>query len=441
MRYEHAGKFWTITRVGPVVTIISGKIGNKGRTVTKHHPNEGAAVSAHDQLVLEKQREGYRIAGDGAVAKAPEIEVPAGDDRGAALEAAIAANSDDAQAFAVYGDWLQKHGDPRGELIALQGATGPKAAAAVGKHLAQHAQRLLGPLAPLVRDVRDPNSAPLFWKHGFIRRAELATMKQRGADGMVADLFAHPSAKFLVELAVRAYERKEALAVLDLVRQHAPPTLREFDLFARANLDRVDGAILRAMPNLQRLGITARAYELTNLHVPTLVRGTFLATAIASETVSTIAAAPWPVLERLDIRFSGQRGHSEADFHDLRPLLVRSDMPALTHLKLRGCAFAGAVARTLAAAPLARQLHVLDFSAGDFSPQDFQTLAAHASNFPNLRELWLPYGYVTPQLEKLLAPVAKRVLSDAKRPIDTIDFDLAGEAPPGREERYGGIRE
>jgi len=444
MRYEHAGRFWTITRVGSVITIISGKLGNKGRTVVKHHPNEGAAISAHDQLVLEKQREGYRIADGDRAPATPAVVVPADDERGAALAAAIVADPDDAQAFAVYGDWLQKHGDPRGELIALQQAAtmpGSKAAAAVGKHLAQHAPHLLGPLAPLVRDVRVPDAPPFFWRNGFIRRAELASVKGRALDDIVAQLLAHPSAKFLVELAVRANERKEARGILELVEHGAPPTLREFDLFARANVDRIGGAVWRAMPKLERLGLAARAYELADVSIPTLRRGKFLATSMSSEAVAAIAAAPWPVLERLEIRFCGVRGAAEADFHDLRPLLLRTDMPALTHLKLRGCAFAGAVARTLAAAPLARQLHVLDFSAGDFSPQDLSLLAAHASNFPNLRELWLPYTYVNPNVEKLLAPVAKRVIPDSKGPVDTLDYDLAGELVPRGEDRYGGIRE
>ncbi|MDQ3335283.1 MAG: TIGR02996 domain-containing protein [Myxococcota bacterium] len=439
MRYEHAGRFWTITRVGSVLTIISGKIGNKGRTVVKHHPNEGAALSAHDQLVLEKQREGYRIAADAPV-KAPAAEAPP-DDRGAGLEEAIAANPDDASAFAVYGDWLQKHDDPRGELIALQHATGPKAAAAVGKHIAQHAARLLGPLAHLVRDVRDPNAAPFFWKHGFIRRAELGSQKEFALDQVVAELLAHPSAKFLVELAIRAFDRKEALAIIDHVRTTAPPTVRELDLFARANLDRIDRTLWLALPRLERLTITARAFELEGFAIPALVRGKFVATNMSSSAVQSIAIAPWPVLERLEIRFCGVRGTTEADFHDLRPLLLRTDMPKLTHLKLRGCAFAGAVARTLAASPLSRQLHVIDFSAGDFSPQDLQTLAAHASNFPNLRELWLPYTYVNSSVEKMLAPVAKRVLPDSKGPIDSVDYDLAGETVPRGEPRYGGIRE
>ena len=441
MRYEHGGRFWTITRVGSVLTIISGKVGNKGRTVTRHHANEGAAISAHDQLVLEKQREGYRIAEAEAPAAKPAVEVPADDNRGPGLEAAILADPDDAQAFAVYGDWLQRLGDPRGELIALQqsAASTPKAAAAVGKHIAQHAQHLLGPLAAHVRDVRVPDAAPFFWKHGFIHRAELASRKGHPLDETLAQLFAHPSAKFLVELAVRAYDRADALAVLDLVRQSAPPTLRDLDVFARADLGRVDGAIWRGLPRLERLGIAARGYELTRLAVPTLKRGKFLATSISSATIEAIVTAPWPVLERLEIRFCSQLGSAEADFHDLRPLLQRTDMPALTHLKLRGCPFAGAVVRALAIAPLARQLHVLDFSGGDFSPQDLAMLAAHATSFPNLKELWLPYNYVNAKVQQQLAPVAKRVIPDSKGPVDTLDHDLAGETLP--RERFDGIRE
>ena len=441
MRYELGDRFWTITRTGSVLAITAGKVGNKGRSVTKHHATEASAISAHDQLVLEKQRDGYRIAeGDREPAK-PVIEVPAGDERGAALEAAIVANPDDTAAFAVYGDWLHKHGDPRGELIALQQATGPKAAAAAGKHIAQHAERLLGPLAKRVSDLRVPDAAPFYWRNGFIRRAELASGKGHALDVTIAQLLAHPSARFLVELAVRAYDRREALAILEAVKEHAPPTLRELDLFARANLDRIDGAIWRGMPKLERFGIAARAYELSGLAIPTLVRAKFLATSISSATVKAVVAAPWPVLERLEIRFCSQMGATEADFHDLRPLLHRTDMPALTHLKLRGCAFAGAVARALASAPLSRQLHVIDFSGGDFSPQDLSLLAQHASNFPALDELWLPYNYVNASVEKLLAPVAKRVIPDSKGAVDTLDYDLAGETVPRGDERYGGSRE
>lgn len=440
MRYEHAGRFWTITRAGSVLTIVSGKLGNRGRTQVKHHPTEAAAIAAHDRLVLEKQRAGYRIAGREPAAAAPPPEVPADDDRGAALEAAIVADPDDAQAFAVYGDWLQKHGDPRGELIALQHA-GPKAAAAAGKHLAKHAARLLGPLAALMPDLRVLDAPPLIWRHGYLRRAELASAKGRPLDATLGELLAHPSARFLVELALRAYARDEALAILEQLRRAAPPTLRELDLFARANLDRIDGEVWRGLPHLERLTIAARAYDLAAIELPALRRARFLATSLSSATVRAVASAPWPVLERLELRFCSATGAAEADFHDLKPLLERTDLPALTHLKLRGCAFAGTVARTLARAPLAHQLQVLDLSAGDFSPQDLAVLAQHAASFPNLRELWLPYDHVTPKVAQLLAPVAKRVIPDSKGPVDTLDYDLAGEPLRWGEDRYGGVRE
>ena len=42
--------------------------------------------------------------------------------RNAEIEAAILAAPDDPNAYLVYADWLQSHGDPRGELITLQHA-------------------------------------------------------------------------------------------------------------------------------------------------------------------------------------------------------------------------------------------------------------------------------------------------------------------------------
>ena len=432
-RYEHDGRFWTITQEGSVLTITSGKLGNKGRTVVKHHASEAAAVSAHDQLVLEKHREGYRLAGLEALVAKP-VEVPAEDERGPALEAAIEADPTDANAFAVYGDWLHKLGDPRGELIALQQAAAKPVA--VGKHIATHAAQLLGPLAALVHDVRIPDAAPFFWRNGFIYRAELATAKKHALDAVLPQLFAHPSARFLVELALRADDRKDALAALAVVHEAAPPTLREFDLFARANLDRIDDGIWKSLSKLERLGITARAYELGTLALPALKRARFFAGSMSSSTLEAIARAPWPVLERLELRFCGPTGSCEAELYDLRPFLHRTDMPALTHLRLRGCAFAGAIARELAGSPLARQLHVLDFSHGDFTPQDVAFLAKCASNFPNLKELWMPFE----RMSKSLEPVAKHVIPDSRGPVDTLDYDLAGERVP-RGDRYEGIRE
>jgi len=95
----------------------------------------------------------------GALARAPLPSAA----RDAALEAellrAVHATPSDDGPRAIYADWLQEHGDPRGEFIALQLATQH-----LGKHeqtddtrratmlLAQHRARWLGALAPLIQD-------------------------------------------------------------------------------------------------------------------------------------------------------------------------------------------------------------------------------------------------------------------------------------------------
>ncbi|MDQ3300764.1 MAG: TIGR02996 domain-containing protein [Myxococcota bacterium] len=460
-RYEYDGKFWTIVRSVSVVTITQGKLGNKGRTSTLHHATPAEAIARHDALVVEKQREGYRLA-ETATTSAPAdagTEPPTSDDaHGAALEAAIADDPDDAQAYAVYGDWLQRRGDPRGELIALQLAAAAEAARpgakpaksprsattiAVGKHLAKHAPRLLGDLARLVRDLRDPAAPPLIWGNGFIRRVELASEAGRPLADAVAEILAHPSGRFVVELALRATAPTDAAEVVAKLAHRAPASLRELDLFARVPLKTLDRLWPR-VARLRRLTVTAPNFKLGDLELPALERARFLAGSMSSEAIRSIADAPWPVLERLEIRFCGRYGSSKADFHDLRTLLQRDDLPKLTHLRLRGAPFAGAITRTLIDAPIGDQLQVLDLANGNVSPADLQHLARHAGAFSSLKEIWLHFDHLTQAMQPALAGVAKHVLSDARAPVDMLDEDLRddrpGEANPD-DDRYDGIRE
>lgn len=60
----------------------------------------------------------------------------------AELLSAIYRDPDDLGARAVWGDWLTEHGDPRGELVALQLAGGP--AARIAKLIAEHGERWAG---------------------------------------------------------------------------------------------------------------------------------------------------------------------------------------------------------------------------------------------------------------------------------------------------------
>ena len=326
------------------------------------------------------------------------------------LEAAIENDPDDEEAYLVYGDWLQTEGDPRGELIAMQiaaeGDARPAVKAAPGKLLAANVPALLGPLARHVPDVRELAAAPFRWRFGFIHRVEL------GAAAILDEVLAHPSGRFVVELAARCADHAEATALLAVIERVQPAALRELDVAVSApsgtlgNLE----ALWPALSRLERIALAAARFELAGLALPAARRVRFVPRTMSEGSAVAIARAPWPVLERLELDLT----RSEADFVDLQPLFARPDLPALTHLKIRGCAFAGAITRALIDTPIARRLQVLDLSFGEINPGDVERLARAAASFAELRELWLPLGRLRPQDIAALKTVAKHVIDERR---------------------------
>ena len=431
-RYEDGKRFWHVSLTGTSVSVTTGKLGQKGRTSVKRLPPAGAAKSHYDELVLAKLRAGYKVI------EGPELEPPAEptdhdpDDRLDALEARLAEDPSDREAWMVYGDLLQKRGDPRGELVALQAAAEAERAAnprakspaltAMHKYFSRHVPALLGPLAKYVKDVRDPSAPPFVWRNGMIQRAVIAS-----GDGDVAtivrELLEHPSGKLVSELALQVDDRAQTLAALDVISEHAPPGLVELDLFARADLGDLS-ATWKRLPKLRRLYLTARSFELGDMRLPALQRARFIGLALSPTCMDSIAVAPWPVLERLELRLGTRYGTESAAFEHVKPLLERGDMPALTHLKIRGAPFAGAICRAIANSPLAGQLVVLDLSHGSITPNDARHLADAKARFVNLRELWIPFAGLWGDAAKSLDGVAKHVINDKRAPLDDIEVDL-----------------
>ena len=140
-----SSKFWEAGVDGTTLKTRHGKIGATGQIVIKEFSSKADASAAMDKLIAEKTKKGYVEGGGGGEPPADDAE-PAEtngsfkrDARNPDLEKAIAADPFDRQAYAVFGDWLQEQGDPRGELIALQLAYKDKA----GKALHRRARRLL----------------------------------------------------------------------------------------------------------------------------------------------------------------------------------------------------------------------------------------------------------------------------------------------------------
>ncbi len=433
-RYEDGTSFWQVSRSGTTVTVTTGKLGNQGRTSVKTHPTATAAQHHHDELVSAKLRAGYTLVAEvGAASAVIDLGPSAPDPDVAALEARLIEDPTDADGWLVYGDLLQKRGDPRGELIALQTAADAERAAkprsgprrgtqlAVTKHFAKHVAGLLGPLARHVKDVRELGAPPFLWKHGFIHRAELSSELARAA--VLDELLRHPSGRLVRELALRVETAARATEALEALARHAPPVLQELDLFARAELGDLSATWAHA-PRLRRLTLTARSFDVGDLRLPELQRAKFLALSLSPGCVAAIAEAPWPALERLDLRLGSRFGIVAATFEDLEPLLTRTDLPALTHLKIRNAPFAGAICRTLSASPLATQLQVLDLSHGTITPQDVKVLGGAKARFTQLRELWIPAAALWNDGATRLAGIATHVISDARSPLDTLEADV-----------------
>jgi len=432
-RYELAATFWTISCTGgsgdgrATLTMTSGKLGSKGRITTRSYASAGAAEAQRDELVREKLRAGYRLIEPPAVAVGAPIAAEA-----AALEASLLADPSDPAPYAVYADWLQRQADPRGELIALQLARDVELArrpkgrsalpAAIARHVERHAETLLGELAAYVPDVRDLASGPFAWRLGFIDRVVLEAHPGGDLAAIVEQVLRHPSGRFVRELAIRSDDLDEAHRVVDALRAWAPPSLSELDLLVRDGRLELD-ALWPAVARLRRLTVVARAFELGAVCAPAVERARFVTARLSGDSMRSIALAPWPALQRLELRFGGRLEPSGATLADVQRLLVRIDLPALTHLKLRGCEHAGEALVTLAGAALARQLVMIDLSHGHVERAELRTLAGHVASFPALRELWLP-GEILPDAQRMLAGIATHLLGDARGAPDTFTADV-----------------
>lgn len=426
-RFELGDRFWTIGRDGPEGTTLittSGKVGNQGRLHKRTYPTPGAASSRYDELVLEKQRAGYQLVGP----PAPAAAAPAIDAAAVALEAAIVADPTDDAAYAVYADWLQQQGDPRGELINLMLAREAEVArdpkrrsqlpAAISRLMERHAPTLLGPLAAYMPDVRDLSSGMLTWRAGFLHR--LTIKDHGGAAAIVRDVISHPSGRYLRELMLDLLSVDEAHAVIDVLCDRAPATLGVLELIVHDTKDgaRLDAtALWAAVPALRRINLAAQQFDLGAVRAPAAERARFATRRLSVADVRAIAVAPWPALQRLELRFGGRYDASSSTIDDLQPLLGRDDLPALTHLKLRGCSYAGEALVALAQGPLARQLVVIDLSHGHVEREDLRALVRYRTQFPALRELWLP-SFVTAEAIRTLGGIATHMISDERAALD-----------------------
>lgn len=203
--FELEGKFWEVWRDGATVVMRFGTTGTGGHTKLV----DAGSVADADHLIDEKIRaqtaKGFAEAGSGGRGPAEPVD-------GAELDRQLASLPPlaDDPGYLVFADWLQSHGNPWGELVALQyniaHPTSTKRASLAKAAIAKKRAALDTAVTALLDTIGESIVGPAIrhaasrfvWHHGFVRTAVLGSSPDPALmlAGLQA-LLAHPAARML----------------------------------------------------------------------------------------------------------------------------------------------------------------------------------------------------------------------------------------------------
>lgn len=471
VRYEFSegtsNKFWEITLTDASFTTKFGKIGANGQTTIKKFGSAADAKKEHDKLVAEKVKKGYKPVG-GKPAKAGKAEPKASakgstakgkapmvadgttyDARNPELEKAILANPTDREAFAVYADWLMEKGDPRGELISLQ--LGNKEGQAK-KLIEKHQDYFLGPLAEHQK-VHDENwnnassslrtpaqekewektaSQAFLWRNGYIYRCRLShdsysdESYQGSTAELLAQVFDHPSGRFVVELAFQSNgdpNEDDLQSIIDVIAKKAPPTVRKITF--GDNIDQISwhhtgnlSKLWKGVPNLRTLDIETGEFEVGKMEAPKLEKARFITGGLSKSCGKNLATAKLPSIKHLEIYYGDDNYGGDCTIKEVKPLLDRTDLPKLEYLGLKNAMFQNDIAKAMPTAKILKQLKTLDLSLGAMTDEGALAMAAHPEAFKHLEVLDLTRNFLTKKGIAAVKNLAKKVITADQETAD-----------------------
>ncbi|MEO8846664.1 MAG: TIGR02996 domain-containing protein [Kofleriaceae bacterium] len=214
------------------------------------------------------------------------------------LLAALRANREDRETYAIFADWLCEHGDPWGQLMAVQVALAalPRVGQAQRrdelereeiKLRFQHAARLWGPIGEQIIDVETQRYASDIvdaeWRCGFVRAAQFRDTAER-IEAVLPQFAKLEIAQLLRSLAIEPTEWRRATA--DVLAAQAWPELTRLTVASHGY-----GPTRRAID--ARWIVPALATEVTPRLTELEVRGSHSTDGLC------IALATNPIHERL----------------------------------------------------------------------------------------------------------------------------------------------
>ena len=344
-RYELADpseKFWEYVVLEARLFTCYGASDAKGKVAIKDFDCPAKARKDANKRKKEKLAQGYKIVTEKRLKARAEKRNPE-------LEAVLFENPDDADGYAVYSDWLQTEGEPRGEIIALHNAVD---ANPEDKHLQMHLARLMyaarslmfPPLLTKELDKARKGFAPnehchATWANGFIRSARIGGILDNGkasAADIIEELLAHNSGRFLSELRVATLGADKRNPYADVVKALSENASQLRALYLAdvpdAELASVKlgdlAALFDALPKLQTLHLGAASLGPSDIRPAALQSLSLSSPAISPDALKAVAKGPWPTLGNLRIDFH----HQDVDWSMLAP--VFDALPKLRRLTL-----------------------------------------------------------------------------------------------------------
>ena len=337
------------------------------------------------------------------------------------LEALIRAQPASLEPYLVYADWLQAHGDPRGELIGLQcallQARGERLASLRQRErqlLGQHARHFLGPNHRLFMS---PDLAELRWHCGFLLAATLGAHWDHSvtAAELVGALLRLNSARLLEGLTVGLADNEgenDYTDVVDAIASTSPHQALTTLSIGECQSDEASLPITnsgdltplyRALPGLRALSVRAGIIQPGKIVLPEIREFTYITCGLRRPALHRFCAAQWPRLEKMVLYLGEAAAGSDCTMADMERLLASlGGLAGLTHLGLVNSELADMLPEALIRSKVLPRLEWLDLSMGMMSNSGAQILATNADYFGHLSWLDLDRSYIGPQGQKSL---------------------------------------
>jgi uncharacterized protein (TIGR02996 family) len=372
--------------------------------------------------------------------------------RNVELEDRLRENPNDTAGFLVYADFLQSHGDPRGELIALHHAGKSDDAAAF---IEEHADELLGPLRRYEKTLDGSDVDAFEWNLGFIRRARLS-LDTNCIDGRelslpeaLAALLEHPSGALLEELVIGVNMLDDGCYLEPLVKtiaEHGAPSLRKLRLgefncagpggtgdhdyeISWTGLGDASG-LWAAVPRLEHLviqsglgdtALSGVADQLGTIDHPRLRHLEIITGGMKRACVEAVANANLPSVETLIVWFGDPSYGFEGGIDDIQPILDGPRLPKLQHLGLCNADFTDDICRRLGGARILKQLKTLSLAYGTMSDEGAEALAAAKPALAHLERLNLDENFLTARGVGFVTGLCAEVSTNEQRNVDDYD--------------------